>query len=405
MNIKKLLLPVVLLALGVGGFAALKASKPKPVAAPPKEQVWRVLVQPVRLETLSPGLTLNGRVENPALTKAAAPGVGRVSRVLVREGQPVARGQLLLEMDGRDFAPRVEQARGVVDELTASIQGETLRHTADLDQMAQEKRLLELAAADVARFEQLRSENFYSQAAVDQSRSNLTRQQITLRSRELAVADHQARLAQLQARLLQARASLEQAELALARSQVVAPFAGYVASLEVAAGDQLNTGQTLVTLYPADSMEVRAKIPATVQDEVLARLGQGLEATAQVAGRTVKLRLARVAGAADTRGLDGFFQLTRPEPSLRLGSLLTLQLRRAPVTQAVSVPYTSLYDGRRVYVVREGRLAAVEVRVLGEQDGVDRRLLVQGQGLRDGDMVVTTHLPNAVNGLRVEARA
>lgn len=406
MNVKKLLLPVVLLAVGVGGFAALKATKPKPPVAPPKEQVWRVEAVQARPATLSPGLTLNGKVESPRFTKAAAPGVGRVARVPAREGQAVSQGQVLLEMDERDFLPKVEQARGEVDELVATLRSEELRHASDLDQLAQEKRLLEFAAADVARFERLRQENFYSDAAVDQSRTNLARQQITLRSRELAIADHKARMAQLQARLTRARASLEQAELAQARSRVVAPFAGYVARVEVAAGDQVNTGQTLLTLYPADGLEIRAKIPATQQDAILARLegSRTLPAKAGVGGRSIDLHLARVAGAADTRGLDGFFVLDRPDPDLRLGSLVTLQLSLAPEEQAVSLPYTALYNGRRVYRVREGRLAAVEVRVLGEQGGVANRLLVHSPELREGDLIVTTHLPNAVSGLRVEVR-
>ncbi|HRH81990.1 MAG TPA: HlyD family efflux transporter periplasmic adaptor subunit [Thiobacillaceae bacterium] len=406
MNLKKFLLPVALLALGVGGFAALKATKPKQPAVPPKEQVWRVEVVPAQPSTLSPGLTLNGTVESPRFTEAAAPGVGRIARVPAREGQVVGQGQVLLEMDDRDFVPKVAQARGEVDELVATIRSEELRHASDLDQLAEEKRLLEFAAADVARFERLREEKFYSQAAVDQSRGTLARQQISLRSRELAIADHKARLAQLQARLTRARANLEQAELALARSRVVAPFAGYVAKLEVATGDQVNTGQTLLTLYPADGLEIRAKLPATHQDAILARMDRdkALPATALVGGRSLNLRLSRVAGAADTRGLDAFFVLNRPDPDLRLGSLVTLQLSLAPVEQAVSLPYTALYNGRRIYRVRAGRLEAVEVKVLGEQGGVANRLLVHSPELRKGDPIVTTHLPNAVSGLRVEVK-
>lgn len=407
MNLKKFLLPVVLLVVGVGGFAALKASKPKPPVAPPQEPVWRVEVLKAEPATLSPGLTLNGKVESPRFTKAAAPGVGRVLRVPAREGDGVRRGQVLLEMDPRDFAPKVAQARGEVDELTASIRSEELRHQADLDQLAEERRLLDFAAADVERFERLRAEKFYSQAAVDQSRTSLARQRISLRGRELAIADHKARLAQLQARLARAQANLEQAQLALARSRVEAPFDGYVAQVEVAAGDQLNTGQTLLTLYPAEGLEVRAKIPATHQDQVLARLDQhkSLPATARVGGREVAMRLARVAGAADTRGLDGFFLLDKADPDLRVGGLVTLRLNLTPVENAVSLPYTALYNGRRVYRVEAGRLAAVEVTVLGEEGGTDNRLLVRGAALRPGDLIVTTHLPNAVGGLRVEVKS
>jgi multidrug resistance efflux pump len=401
---KKILLPIALLALGIGGFVALKASKPKPSPVQAQEPSWRVDTIRVQPQALSPALTLTGKVESPEHTKAAAPSTGRIARVLVREGQPVGKGQILLEMDARDFQPRVEQARGQVHELEAAIQSETLRHAADLDQLRQEQKLLEFAAADLARFEQLQRENFYSAAAVDQSRSNLARQQLTLRSRELAIADHQARLAQLQARLAQARANLDQAELAQARSRVVSPFPGYVAEVGVAVGDQVNAGQTLLSLYPADGLEVRAKIPAPYQEEVVALVakGEAMTASAEMGGQPVRFKLNRVAGAADARGLDAFFLVQDASAGLRLGSLVSLQLVRAPVDDAIAIPYAALYGGRQVYRIVEGRLQAVEVAVLGDLPGQPPRLLVTSTALKAGDELAATHLPNAVSGLKVQ---
>ncbi|MBM4181956.1 MAG: biotin/lipoyl-binding protein [Betaproteobacteria bacterium] len=406
MNKKKIFLPVPLLALGVGGFAALKATRPLPPVVPPKEPVWRVETLVVSPHRASPVLTLNGRVESPDQTRAAASGVGRVLTVRVREGQRVAAGDLLLELDPRDFLPKVEQARGEVMELEAALRSEELRHKADVDQLEHEKRLLDAAAADVRRFEELQRENFYSQSAVEQSRSNLARQNISLRTRELAIADHQARLAQIKARLLRARANLDQAELAAARARVLAPFAGFVAKVEVAAGDQVNNGQSMLTLYPAAALEVRAKLPASQQDEFLALHAAGgrAQATALVGGERLRFRLARLAGAADARGLDGFFVLEAPSAAVRVGELVTLEVTRAAVDNAVTVPYVALYHGRQVYRIEDGRLRAVTVNVLGEAGGQPPMLLVSSPELKKGDVLLATHLPNAVNGLKVEAR-
>ncbi len=401
---KKILLPVLLLVAAVGGFAALRATRPKQPPVPPTEQVWRVETMEVRPATLSPRLTLSGRVESPELTRAAAPGAGRVDRVLVREGQAVRRGELLLALDARDFEPRLIQARGQVDELVAAIDSERLRHAADLDQLEQERRLLQFAAADVERFERLRQENFYSQAAVDQSRQALARQRINLRNRELLIQEHAARLRQLEARLAQARAGLEQAELALARSRVYAPFDGFVAGVQVAQGDQVAAGQVLLTLYPLAGLEVRAKIPAPHQEELQSLVGRGrtLEATARLGGEEVRLKLVRLAGAADARGLDAFFRLERPDARLRVGTLLTLALTRAPVDGAIAVPYSALHGGRLLYRVEGGRIQAVPVTVLGEQAGERPLLLVRAPDLKPGDRVMTTHLSHAVTGMRVE---
>lgn len=405
MNKRKLILPVVFLALGIAGFAALKATKPQQPPAPVKEPSWRietVVVEPGRHGAV---LTLNGKVESPEYTQAAAPGLGRVVRVAVREGQAVAKGALLAVLDERDFAPKVAQAQGAVAELEAAVKSENLRHASDLDQLEQERKLLEFANADVARFERLKEENFYSQAAVDQSRASLSRQQITLRSRELTIGDHQARLAQLDARLIQARANLDQARLALDRSRVTAPFAGYVAKVAVAEGDQVNTGQALVALYPADALEIRAKAPSTQQDVLLGLLAQGQrpEARARLGDGVVKLRFDRAAAAADTRGLDAFFRVVGGGAALRLGSLVTVEMDRPPVADAVAIPFGALYNGRTVYRVEGGRLKAVEVETVGELAGDKPSLLVRG--LAKGDRIMTTHLPNAVTGLKVEVAA
>jgi multidrug efflux pump subunit AcrA (membrane-fusion protein) len=405
MNKRKLILPIVFLALGIGGFAALKATKPQQPTAPVKEPSWRI--QTVVVEPAQHGavLTLNGKLESPEYTQAAAPGFGRVARVAVREGQAVARGALLVQLDERDFAPKVAQAQGAVAELEAAVKSENLRHVSDLDQLEQERKLLDFANADVARFERLKEENFYSQAAVDQSRASLSRQQITLRSRELTIGDHQARLAQLEARLIQARANLDQARLAQERSRVTAPFAGYVAKVAVAEGDQVNTGQALVALYPATALEVRAKVPSTQQEVLLGLLakGQHPDARARLGDAVVRLRFDRVASAADSRGLDAFFRVVDGGAALRLGSLVTVEMDRAPVADAVAVPYSALYNGRTVYRVEAGRLKAVEVEAVGELAGDKPMLLVRG--LAKGDRIMTTHLPNAVTGLKVEVAA
>lgn len=404
MNKKKVLLPVLILALAIVAFAALKASRPKPTVAPPQEPVWRVQAVAVTLRDASPVLTLNGRVESPDLTRAAASGPGRVREVHVREGQRLGAGELLVELDARDFLPGVEQGRGEVMELEAAIRGEELRHQADLDQLREERRLLEFAAAEVERFEQLRRENFYSQAAVDQGRANLARQQIGVRARELVIADHQSRLMQLKARLVKAHANLDRAELAYQRSRVTAPYAGYVAKVEVAAGDQVNSGQNLVSLYPLAGLEVRAKLPATQQDEFLAGLRRGERpvASASIAGESVRFRLSRVAGAADARGLDAFFRLEGEATHLRVGELLTLEVARTPLQGVAIVPYAALYGGRIVYRIEQDRLRAVAVEPLGEAGGQPPRMLVRGAELKEGDRLLATHLPNAVSGLKVE---
>lgn len=158
-----------------------------------------------------------------------------------------------------------------------------------------------------------------------------------------------------------------------------------------------------MSLYPTTGLELRAKIPAPYEAEIQSELKRGhrLEASADVGGERIGLRLVRVSGAADTRGLDAFFRVQSATTQLRVGGLVTLRLQRPVVRDAIALPYSALHAGRYVYRVEAGRLRAIPVQVLGEQAGERPLLLVKSDLLKQGDQVLVTQLPHAVTGLRV----
>jgi HlyD family secretion protein len=395
-----------ILGTGIVLFVVLLLSGPDQPAVEGRERVWRVETAVVELSELAPVLTLHGRVETPELLRAAAPSDGRVAEVMVKEGQRIEPGRLLLAMDSRDFEPRVRQAQADVDDLEAQLRREQLQHAANQDALRHARELLELSERAVKRASDLRERKLGSNVAEDEARQNWQRQQLEVTTRQLQVDEHGARLRQYEARLERARAALVQAQLDLERSSVRADFAGFVASVDVAAGDQVKRADTLLTLYPWASLEVRARLPAPYQHELLAALesARALRATARVGKRRLELRLDRVAGEADPGGIDGLFQVVRGAELLRLGSLVTLRLERDGQSGAVAVPYTALYGNDRMYKLVDGRLQGIQVEALGDYAGSGDRalLLVKSPQLRTGDRLVITHLPNAVDGLRVE---
>ena len=115
------MLPLLILVLASGIFAYLRATRPqKPVAAI-EERVWRVGVEPARLQLLAPQLALYGKVENPNLLRIMAAGPAQVAEVAVRDGQHVLPGALLVSLDDRDFLPALHQAEALEAELVALI--------------------------------------------------------------------------------------------------------------------------------------------------------------------------------------------------------------------------------------------------------------------------------------------
>jgi multidrug efflux pump subunit AcrA (membrane-fusion protein) len=301
----------------------------------------------------------------------------------------------------------VQQAQADVDDLQAQLKREQLQHTANQDALAHERELLELAERALKRARDLRERKLGSDVAVDQAREDWQRQLLAVTTRQLDVDEHGARLRQYEARLERARAALTQAQLDQERSAVSATFDGFVAQVNVAAGDQVKRADTLLTLYPSDALEVRAKLPAPYQQELLETLNAGrtLPATARAGATEIALELDRVSGEADPSGIDGLFRIRRGADSLRLGSMLTLQLQREPQAGVVAVPYTALYGNDRLYRLVDGRLQGLTVTALGDYAGAgdEPMLLVTSPQLLAGDQLVTTHLPNAVTGLRAEA--
>ncbi|MCU0937434.1 MAG: HlyD family efflux transporter periplasmic adaptor subunit [Gammaproteobacteria bacterium] len=349
-------LPAVLLLLGAGGFAALKATRPAAPAVEPRERVWRVETVAVAPAEHRPVLSLFGRVEAPDRIRAAAPVAGRLLEVRVRDGERVAAGQVLARLDPLDLQPRLAQAR-------AEVEKERLKQIHDREALEQERQVLRLAETAVDRALKIQTRNLGSESSVDEAREQLARARLAVTLREQSLAEHPARLASLQARLAEA-------ERDVARGEVTAPFEARIGRVEAAAGDQLQSNQAILTLYPLDGLYLRAKLPGARSAELRGALESGARLTArgEYGGRPVTATLERIAGEAEARGVDALLRL-EPGAEVPLGAFLDLLLERPPAPGTVALPFAALHGGDRVFEVRDGRLRAVAVERVGERAG------------------------------------
>ncbi len=404
--ILKLIIPISILLFGIGVFIFLTATKPASDTITMKERIWPVKTITAQPKTLAPTLTLYGKVETPAMVNAAAPSKGRVVNVFVQEGDTITPGQVLLMLDKRDFQARVAREKARVAELEAQLTSEQLHYKADKISLKHQQSLLNLQKSAVKRAKQLKDKNMGSMASLELAQQDLEKTQLEYTSRKLNLDDHEAQLQQIQARLDYAKAELELALLDLERSQILAPYEGYVEKVKVSAGDQVTENQILMTYYPLTQLEIRAKIPAAYQHELHSVVDQGesLTATTTVNHTPIELQLDRLSGAADTRGIDAFFKISGDNPLLRLGSSVSMTLNRPPQHHAVAVPFSSLYDNDRIYIVDNERLKGLTVQRLGEFKDLNQNtlLLIASQELKYGAKIVVTQLPNALTGLAVK---
>jgi biotin carboxyl carrier protein len=308
----------------------------------------------------------------------------------VRDGDRVGEGDLLARLDPRDLEPRLAQAR-------AELEKERLKLVHDQEALEQERALLRLAEAALARADKVKAQNLGSASDVDQASEQLARARLAVTLREQSIAEHPARLASLEARLAEA-------ERDAARGEIRAPFAARIGTVEAAAGDQLQPNQTILTLYPVDGLYLRAKVPGSRSGELRAALerGERLGARAHHAGRTFAAELERISGEADARGVDALLRL-EPQAEVPLGAFIDLVLERPPAADTIILPFAALSGGERIFAVQEGRLRAIPIQRVGElTEGGVSAVLVRAPGLGAGARVMVTHLPNAVDGLKVE---
>ena len=102
-TVLRILLPVVVVALGVAGFALLKSSAPVDHPLEPSARVWSVAAVPVKYKHLSPTLRLYGRVESPRETRLRSAVSADVKELTVLSGRVVSKGELLLRLDDHDL--------------------------------------------------------------------------------------------------------------------------------------------------------------------------------------------------------------------------------------------------------------------------------------------------------------
>ena len=401
------LLPVVILGVAAAVTALLVATRPEVPAEPAQEQAWPVTTVHVEVAAHRPVLRLQGFLESPASATLTAAVTADVSAVPIREGDIAALGDALVRLDDEEQRLALEEREADVAELRSQRRVEEQRIEMDRQELAWEEELLTLFDREVERLEDLSRDQFASPQDLDRAQQERTRQRLAVAQRRFAVDTAGQRLEQLDARLERARALRDRTSLDLARTTVRAPFDARVAEVLVAPGDRVAPGEPLLQLYDVSALEVRATVPRHALGPMrLAAAGAGVDATAEIDGQRVPVALSRFSGRAEPGqgGVDALFGVTSRGDELVLGRFASLEVLLPPEPDSMLLPFEALYDAGRVYRVEDGRMQAVDVQRLGQArlpDG-ERGVLVRAPGLSAGDRVVSTQIPQAMDGVRVQ---
>ncbi len=404
-NKAKFILPLIVILITGGLYQLLMTSKAERKQPQLKEKVWQIKAIKAQLQSLSPNLKLYGRIESPELLRTAAPGNGVVEQVFVRNGDSVQKGQNLVHLDPRDFESALLQAKADQRDIENQITELDIRHRSNLSALDAERELLRIAKAEVNRLDKLHRQNLSAESALNAARSEQGRQQLQVISRELGVDRYVSQQEMLKARLEGVAAQHAKAQLAMERSVITAPFDAIVSSVAISKGDRVNLGESLVSLFPVSDLEIRAHLPAKYISSVQQAIvnGEPLFASVPAHSNLQPLQLQRLAGEAESTGIDLYFSIDESSAQMRPGELLALELILPTEANVIAVPYQAIYGNSRIYQVIEDRLQAVDVQTIGQTrvDGGPTQALIRSATIKSDDLIAITHLPNAISGLKV----
>ncbi len=359
--------------------------------------------KPVQTEALvrhsiESSVLASGHLEHEDQVKLTTEEIGRVTQLLVAEGDRVKKGQLLLRIDDEAYRAAAEQDEAQVKLQQIAIERQQLKLENIQRQWERKHMLYEQKLIDEDSFEEATNE------------------------RDLAKVDLQSSREQLS----QAKAELAQAQDRLSKTRVYSPLEGIVTSLDIKVGETAISsstnipGSTLMTI--ANPASIHTEVNVDEADIANVAVGQKADVYAVAyPDRPIPGVIDSIAVSAKVpegqQGLSFAVKIRLDPPEgvvLRPGMSCRAEIYTTKKKAVLAVPIQAILvseDRTRkgktysLYVDRDGRAEKLSVEV-GLSD--DTYQEVKGDKLADGDLVIVgpdRTLRSLADGDRVQPKS
>ena len=319
-------------------------------------------------------ISTNGKIEPTNNFQSRTLGPALVSSVLVKEGDHVKAGQMLIRLDEAEaqsqLAHAKAQLRAAEADLAAVKKGGTQEEVlTNESNLAKAKTELEAAQRNYEALKKLQTTGAASAGEVEEARNRVTRAQaeLTLLQQKTTQRYSGPEVARVEAAEADARAAVTAAEDILHHANVVAPTPGIVYSVPVKKGTFVNSGDLLVQVADLEKMQVHA----FVDEPEIGKLKVGQKVTLTwdaIPGRTWTGEVSHVPTTVVPRGTRSVGEVVCDVNNADLKLLpnvnVNVNIIVAEERNALTVSREAVaQDGnkRYVYVVDGDRLKKTEV--------------------------------------------
>ena len=243
-----------------------------------RNTVVAVRAENVSRQNIASVISTNGKIEPVKNFEAHAPAPATVKRILVKEGDAVKPGQLILQLDDVDARARAAKAFAQLRAAQADLQAvrtggtkeEVLTTKANLSKARAER---DEARRNLDAIKKLAQNGGASPAEVEAAQNRLQKAEadVQLFESKLTGRFSSPEVARAQANAAQARAAYSAAQDLLKNSNIRAPFAGTVYQIPVKEGSYVQGGTLLVQMARLEKVVVRG----FVDEPEIGRLAKG----------------------------------------------------------------------------------------------------------------------------------
>jgi HlyD family secretion protein len=315
-------------------------------------------------DSLVSQVTASGEIKPTTYTNVTAQGYGRITEILVKEGDHIKKGDKLLAQENVQANADVQAQDATINSTESGVLAAEASYKQAQADLLQQRANLEKAKLDNERGQGLFKDGLIAKQDYDQRKTAYDAAVAGVASSEARVQALNAQLAQARAMVNQSRAVLVHTKDILQKTIYVSPINGIVSYLPVRLGEYVVTGiqnangSFLMTL--SDMSIVTAEVKVDETDIVNVRIGQDADVTIDaVPGKIFKGKVTEIgsqavlrsSGLATTQSTTSTQEakdfkvvvtLAEPPENLRPGLSTTAKIKTAEKKNVIAIPIQAL---------------------------------------------------------------